>query len=222
METTSESTTSPEPTDEMTIQAEMATGEPVVVVSPSPKKKTWVGIAILAAVLLLAGAAFLGARLLSQPQAANNSNGDSGGMMKKMGGGPGSEEVTIERQPAEELPDREPDILGEVSELKDNSLMVTPVGNITVSVNQDGETNKDVQYVGAETEVVVTQETKIYLDVTNDSMPIEKPAESMVIEQKLEAADLSQVGEGGIVMVWGYKRGDRLIAETIVLEILPQ
>lgn len=184
------------------------------------RKMILIAALVLVGVAVLGGAAFLGARLLAPGQVTNSPNGSNGEMM--MGRGPGKN-ITIERRPAEELPDRDPDINGEVTELKDNSLMVTPVGDIRVTVNQDGEANKEVEYVGAATEVVVTQETQVYLDVTNREHPLEEATgESMVIEQALEDADLSQIGAGGLVTVWGYKRGDRLIAETIVLEILPQ
>lgn len=184
------------------------------------RKTILIGALVLVGVALLAGAAFLGARLLSPRQAANGPNGNNSEMIT--GRGPGKN-ISIERKPAEELPDRDPDINGEVTEVKDNSLMVTPVGDIRVTVNQDGETSKDVEYLGAAMEVVVTQETKVYLDVTNREHPLEEATgESMVIEQALEDAELSQIGAGGLVTVWGYKRGDRLIAETVVLEILPQ
>ena len=189
------------------------------------RKTILIGALVVLGLVVLAGAAFLGARLLAPRQAANNPNGRAGEIIA--GRGPGKN-ISIERRPAEELPDRDPDINGEVTELKDNSLMVTPVGDIRVTVNQDGETSKDVEYLGAATEVVVTQETKVYLDVTNREHPLEEvtgesaTGESLVIDQELEDADLSQIGAGGLVTVWGYKRGDRLIAETVVLEILPQ
>lgn len=187
------------------------------------KKNLLIGVAVLCGLLILSGAAFLGARMLV-PRAANDPNGGPGRVMKGMGGGPGGGgNITIERKPAEELPDRNPDINGEVGEVENNSLMVTPVSEIRVMVNEDGETNKDVEYAGAAVEVVVTEETQIYLDITDHELMQEKPpSESIVVEQKLEEAELSQIGMGALVNVWGYKRGDRLIAETIVLEILPQ
>lgn len=179
-----------------------------------------IGALVVLGVAALAGAAFLGARLLSTGQTAKSPNGSNGEIVERRGPG---RNITIERKPAEELPDRAPDINGEVTEMKDNSLMVIPVSDIRVTVNLDGETSKNVEYQGAAMEVVVTQETQVYLDVTNREHPLEKATgESMVIEQKLEEADLSQICAGGIVTVWGYKRGDRLIAETVVLEILPQ
>lgn len=184
------------------------------------RKTLLIGLGILVGIGLLAGAAFLGAGLLNPVLSANNPNGGPGRVMQSKGGPGGG--VSIELKRAEELPDRDPDINGEVTELKNNSLMVTPVGDIRVMVNQDGETSKDIEYTGAAVEVVVTQETQLYLDVTNREMPLDKPTGSMEIEQKLEATEFSQFGTGGIVMVWGYKRGDRLVAETIVLEILPQ
>lgn len=184
------------------------------------RKTIFIGALVMVGVAVLAGAAFLGARLLSPGRVTNSPNGNNGEIIA--GRGPGRN-ITIERKPAEELPDRRPDINGEVTEVKGNSLMVTPVSDIRVIVNKDGETSKDVEYMGAATEVVVTQETQVYLDVTNREHDLDKATgESMVIEQELEDADLSQIGVGGIITVWGYKRGDRLIAETVVLEILPQ
>ncbi len=221
METTSENTTSPEPTDEMTIQAETATGEPVAVVSPSPKKKAWVVIAILIAVLVLAGAAFLGARLLAPPGEIQRSLGDGGGpriAMKQAGGGMAAE-TSLGIQNAREIPQLAPDMSGAVTEVKNNSLMVSDVESVMVRMDENGQTETDIDYRGTATEVVVTKETQIYFDTTFQNIDIkeEMPKEGETIQQTIEPASFSEIGSQSMVSVWGYKRGDRLIAEVILV-----
>ncbi len=67
-------------------------------------------------------------------------------------------------------------------------------------------------------EVVVTEQTLIYRDTSLDTIP--KPSAgqtTLQIQQVVEPVSLDQVVQGTLVQVWGQKRGDRVIADEIVL-----
>ena len=175
----------------------------------------WLGIIVL--IGLLAGAAYVGARLVNAspgataggPQFAFDGNGGQGIVEKRM----------VEIDPAPELPARSPDKTGMVTEVKDRSLMVSEGGSFKISVDDGGAagggavTSSNSEATGPSTEVVVTGETKIYRDTTFDER---MPGENEKIQQVVEPFEFSQVNKDSFVSVWGYKRGDRLIAEVIL------
>jgi hypothetical protein len=178
---------------------------------------------------VLAAAAFLGMRLINARASGSNLSGKNGPMMALSGGsGGGKVSIQIQITPAAELPQMRADLVGEVKEIKDNSLTVAQAvkgGNLTVSkgTSNDGpsepQSNMSTDAAsGPTTEVVVTKDTKIYRDTTMENAPKPQPGESTSIsmQQKLEEADMTQISSGNMVQVWGQKRGDRLIADTIV------
>lgn len=219
METTSENTKSPEPMDEKNIQTEVPTEELVEVVSPSSKKKVWIGVAVLAAVLLFAGAAFLGARLLATGKTQRGIASGPQVIMKQAGGGAAMQAgASLRVQNAPEIPQRAPDMSGAVTEVKNNSLMVSDVESVMVRMDESGKTDAEFDYRGTATEVVVTKETQIYFDTTFQNIDMrEMPKDGGTIQQTIEPASLSEVGPQSMVSVWGYKRGDRLIAEVMLV-----
>ncbi len=218
METSSKNTTYPESPNDMNTQTKTPISGPAAAAAPSPKKKGWIGIAVLVAVLALAGAAYLGTRMLARAETANRSVG--GGPLIPMKGGANSAAVgtSLNIQNAPEIPQRAPDMNGAVTEVKDNSLMVSAVESMVVRLDENGESDFDIEYQGAATEVVLTSETQIYFDTTfqNTNIQKEMPKEGETIQQTIEPADLSEIGPHTMVSVWGYKRGDRLIAEVIL------
>ncbi len=62
---------------------------------------------------------------------------------------------------------------------------------------------------------MVTSETAVYEDVTQESLGAGPPSER-TIQQKLEPGQVELIGESSIVMAWGEKRGERLVAEILV------
>lgn len=223
METPSENTTQPEPMEHQPILAEAspiesAAEEPAVVEATAPRKKVWIGIAVLA-VLVLAGAAFLGARLLAPQGEVRRGPGGPQISIKQAGGGGMAAETSMKIQNAPEVPQRAPDMNGAVTEVKDNSLMVSDVESVMVRMDENGETDTDIDYRGTAAEVVVTKETQIYFDTTfqNIGPRGEMPKEGETIQQTVEPASFSEIGEQSMVSVWGYKRGDRLIAEVMLV-----
>ncbi len=151
---------------------------------------------------LLAGAAFMGMRLV-------NARASSVGPVSLLLGGnskPGDKKVglSIQLTPAAELPQSSPDFVGEVSSIQDNSISV-----VQQAKSGDGPT----------IEVVVTKETVIYRDTTtgNNPKPPASATSNIGMQQTVELADISQIAQGIMVQVWGPKRGDRLIADVILV-----
>src|SRR5512141_629116 len=99
----------------------------------SRPRRTKLIVGVVALILLIGGAAFVGGRLLNQAVPA----GGPGGMM--IGGGPaGGQGVSVEMVPAKELPTAEPDAMGLFAERKDNSIYVTSGDKFMVRVDKNG------------------------------------------------------------------------------------
>jgi hypothetical protein len=124
--------------------------------------------------------------------------------------GPADDGISI--LPAEELPKTPPEVEGLFVERKDNIIIVEddqPVDSVSGSpVGLGG---------GPKLEVVVTTETLIYHDTTQP--PARRPSgddpreiQQIVEEGTLDALNASQ----SLVMAWGHKSGDRIIAEVLL------
>jgi hypothetical protein len=182
---------------------------PVNLAVPKPRRtKLIVGVVVL--VVVLAGAAFVGGRLLNQqPQAAG-----PGGIT--LSGGPaGGQSISLQIERAKELPDAAPDVTGLFAERKDNSIFVTMGGGkFTVQVDKDGTVNTQTDGNGQKLEVVVTSETTVYKDVTQPPEPNALPSDGK-IQQKVAPGSLDEIGSNSSVTAWGERRGDRLIAKVL-------
>ena len=199
------------------------------------KKKILIGIGAVLGVALLAGAVFMAVRLLNTKTSANGSGLPLAGL-----GGPGGGKTSFQIQvtPAPELPSAHADLIGQVTTIQDNSVFVAEMskssgggGNVVIvgkavqsgsgSSNDSGpSTNSEAPTPsGPVTEVVVSQSTVIYRDTTMNNVP--KPqagtSTSMGVQQTVELADILSISDSSMVQVWGQKRGDRLIADTIVV-----
>jgi hypothetical protein len=70
---------------------------------------------------------------------------------------------------------------------------------------------------GPQVEVVVTTETLIYHDITQP--PAHRPSgdDPRVLQQTVEEGTLDDLNNSqSLVMVWGRKSGDRIIADVLV------
>jgi hypothetical protein len=200
------------------------------------KKKVFISIGAVLVVALLAGAAFMAARMLGAGGPAG-SNGPLGALLGSPGG-KGNFAMSIQITPAAEIPKAHADIVGQVTRIKDNSIFVAEFSKsggggagLSISIGSasaaggDGPSTSDggpaatATPSGPLTEVVVSKDTVIYRDTTMDNVP--KPSgsgsTSLTMQQVVEPADISQIAENYMVQVWGQKRGDRLIADTIVV-----
>ncbi len=178
-------------------------------------KKTILILGGVVLILLLAGAAFVAARLL-------NGQGlplvSSGGPLFSLGkGGENSVRINADDiQPAKELPQIPADVRGLFDRRQDNSLFIG-TGRVTIGVKTDpsGKVETESNHDGPEVEVVVTSQTKIYKDVTMKQFN-GPPPEGQKIQQVMEEGSLDEIGQASLITVWGKKTGDRFIAEVLV------
>jgi hypothetical protein len=115
--------------------------------------------------------------------------------------------------PAEELPKTQPVVEGLFVERQDNMIFVetNPPGGDGVSGSPVGMGG------GPKFEVLVTTETIVYRDTTQP--PARRPTgdDLRVLQQIVEAGTLDDLNDSqSLVMVWGRKSGDRIIAEVLV------
>lgn len=184
----------------------------------TPKRRNPLLLAIGGLVLLavLAGAAFLGGRYLNQQPAAGGGlgpetviQGEGGEMMVQSS-------RAIEFSPAEELPQTSPAAHGTLTRREDNSLFIG-TGNLSAMAksNSDGSVDMETTYDGPVVEVVVTKDTQIYRDVTfsGDNAPTMDQVE---VQQKVEPGELDEVSGDCMLIAWGRKVGDRVIADVLV------
>jgi hypothetical protein len=173
-------------------------------------RKMWTIGGVALAVLVLAAGAFVIARLLTT---GSGIGGLVGGGRVKLSTGDGTV-VDAEWVPAEEAPDSSPDVAGAYAGRKDNSILVDETeGGFLISGSQDdGFTVANT--TGRISEVVVTGETVVYVDVTLED--IDRALSDGQIHQTLKPGDVEEIGELSFVQAWGDMRGDRLIAELLL------
>lgn len=183
------------------------------------RKIILIGAGVLVGIALLAGAAYLGARLL----AGGPGEGPlAGAPVLQGGGGASATGFAIKIEPAEEIPVRTAELSGLIQESRDNSLMVGEVSDVegvsASSGEEGGASGLPTPEVSTITEVVVSQETKIYNDTTFAGVDTGEMAEknAQTLQQTVERIGFSDLRPETMVRVWGYKRGDRLVAEVIV------
>lgn len=170
------------------------------------------GIIIVA---LLAGAAFVGARLLNGQGLPFVSAGGGLGPSLSLGG-PGGKMVKLDIEPSKDLPQTAADVSGLFDHRQDNSIFVG-TGKVTVAFKKDpsGNVQTSSNHDGPTVEIVVTSQTKIYRDVTMRQFD-GPPPDGQKIQQVLEEGTLDDVGQSSMITAWGKKTGDRFIAEILV------
>jgi len=158
--------------------------------------------------ILLAGAAFIAGRWIKSPMADSSLH---------FFGGADEFRRPVERTPSPELPVRAPDVDGAVAHLVDNSLFVG-VENVTFTTtyHENGPTERDLSYTGAEVEVLTTKDTRIYCDL-NWQEASRGSQDRGVLQQEVTPCTLEDIkAEGGWISVWGARRGDRVVAEILL------
>jgi len=116
---------------------------------------------------------------------------------------------------SEELPEMEPQTMGVFAERKDNIIIVSPADSIRIMApgpNQEGEPKMEADYVGDKVEVVISNDTTIYRDVT--PMGLENATGD--IQQVLELSTIEAISPQSVITVWGRKAGDRILADVIL------
>ena len=120
--------------------------------------------------------------------------------------------VRVNVIPAEELPKTRAEAVGLFVERQDNTIVVSSIpmkgGDVGVAVGAPADMTG-----GPEVEIVITNETTIYRETTELSeLP---PGEHENIQQTVEESTLDDLNSQSMVMVWGRKSGDRIIAEVV-------
>jgi hypothetical protein len=185
--------------------------------TPTPRKSRLPliigGIVVL--VLLLAGVAFVGGRLLNGQGLPGLTLG--GPQVLNLGNGRQSVRINdSDILPAKELPQTPADVRGIFDHRQDQSIFVG-TGNIQMSVmkDQSGQVHTSASHSGPVVEVVVTAQTVIYHDTTMEQFNGPPPS-GQKIQQVVEPGSLADVGQSSSITVWGRKTGDRYIADVLV------
>lgn len=164
-------------------------------------------------VLFVGAAAFVAGRML---------NGNVGPLgLFGIGGNGDMMSVRVNVIPAEELPKTRAEVVGLFVERQDNTIIVSSIplksgaGGIVLEKG-GGESvagsPADLDS-GPQVEIVITNETTIYRETTELSgLP---PGEHESIQQTVEESTLDDLNSQSMVMVWGRKSGDRIIAEVL-------
>jgi len=103
-----------------------------------------------------------------------------------------------------EVPQTLPDMVGPVVAIKDQ--------DFTVQSHSKGS----VEQNGPRTEIVIAADTKVYQDITIRDT-------SSVVDGKLQMRVApyarNQIKVGDLLMVWGNQRGERLVADAVIVEV---
>ncbi len=134
--------------------------------------------------VLLASAAFLAPRLFNRNALASD---------QKMG-----DFANVTVMPPDELPYTNYDLAGEVTQVKDNSIFISPA-----FLNE------------SEVEVVVNQDTKIYLYQGYKTIDQADDGSWSAVKSKLKIITVKDIVANDILSIWADKRGDRYIAKFI-------
>jgi hypothetical protein len=184
--------------------------------APTPRKKPRTPYIIggIVLVLLLAGAAFVGGRLLNGQGLPGLTNGP----VVSIGPG-GKTSIRIspgDIQPAKELPQTPADVRGIFDHRQDKSIFVgTGQVQMTVQKDKSGQVQTSSSHSGPVVEVVVTTQTMVYHDTTMEQFNGPPPS-GQKIQQVVEPGSLDEIGQSSSITVWGKKTGDRYIADILV------
>jgi hypothetical protein len=149
---------------------------------------------------LLGGAAFTAGHLFGRELPVTE-NPDQGMIKSEDGTIAGS---GVRLLPDKRLPDRPPVTSGQFDSLKDNSLFIHqfPTTGMVVIAEMD-------EYPLVE--ILVSKDTLIYKDVTD----LSSVNHGGVVQQVLTVGSIEEIPNDSSIIVWGEKRGDRVIAEVI-------
>ncbi len=170
-------------------------------------------IGIVALLVLLLAGAYVAGKLLNEGLGPIR----VGGGNVTISSGDGSL-IEAEYVPADELPDSPPEIAGLYSRREDNSIFVRETdGGFRISMDEEG--NVSTNAGDEETEIVVTNETEVYVDVTNNQLDDLKDGDTL--KQILKPGSIEELGFLTFLQVWGERRGERVIADFLVYMLPP-
>lgn len=169
--------------------------------TPAEKShKGWwvvVGVAAVVAAVVLAGGALVSGVLATSGR---------GGLFNR----PEGERPNFQIVPAAELPTAAPNVRGVVAQRADNTISV-----VERSVfGPNGGANQPQGNTAPQVEVIVTNDTVFYHDITRANL--NEGAPGGTIQQKLEAGALGGINANSRVTVWGDQSGQQLTAKVLV------
>jgi hypothetical protein len=192
------------------------TEEPIEKKSSSSKGLLIGGVVVL---LLLLAAAFVGGRLLAPKEEAAELppgailSGEGPGLA--LGGGDMPEGAQTFMMPlpeaAPELPARAPEAMGLFVGRTDDTLTIG-TGSVMAMISDDPNSVPEFNYDGIAVEVLVTNQTELYEDVTEFT-----PGQNSVQQVVEPLENLDDLQDNTTVQVWGQRDGDRIVAEVIVI-----
>jgi hypothetical protein len=162
------------------------------------RKRTWTVAGIVVGVAGLGAAAYVAISLITTGSVglgALQLPGTAGGNTQRHG---------YEVIPPTEVPQTQPDVVGPVVQVKDQSFMVQP--DSKSSGGQNGPT----------TEVVITADTKVYQDITKGGAVHVVDGK---IQQLVAPYGYNQIKAGDQLIVWGNLRGPRMVADAVIVEV---
>ena len=172
-----------------------------------PGRRLKAALLIAALVIVLAGAAYLAMQFVFPGTASSLGLaviGVDGKPAIRLQAG----ELLGTRVP--ELPAKDPDVNGSLTDRMGNSLMV----NIMNKGNGDSSEDLDPNY-----EVVITRDTRVYRDATLDSVTKQDSIQNL--NMVVEPMAVENIHTGDIIHAWGEIRGDRLVATVVLVRINP-
>lgn len=153
-------------------------------------------------VLLVGASAFIGGRLLSR----------SAGPVDSISlGAPFEGDFRSMIITAPELPSTSPEVAGAFVSRQDNTITLEikslEASGLMSDVDMNGQS-------GPQVEVIITSKTVIYRETTQPGEPLS--IENQTIQQTVEQGILDELNSRSMVMVWGRRSGDRIVANLLM------
>jgi hypothetical protein len=180
------------------------------------KSKKWWIIGGIVVVLLLAAGAFMGGMWMV---------GQATGMSQMLN----EEAFNAMLVALEQTPNEEPEIVGVVKSVEDNSLFVSTVASTGAFVHSPGASLSESPPV----EVVVERDTVILADVTaldfdfsnigpgNLMDAAQSDAFAEGTKRVIEEGVLEDIEPNTMIWIWGQRTGDRINADAVLYLVLP-
>jgi len=169
--------------------------------APAKKsRKGWwlvIGTAAVVALAVLIGGALVSGVLATSGR---------GGLFNR----PEGERPNFQIVPAAELPTTAPNVRGVVTQRADKTISVVERGGF----GANGGANQSQGNTAPQVEVVVTNDTVFYHDITRANL--NEGAPGGTIQQTLETGALDGINANSRITVWGDQSGQQLTAKVLV------
>jgi hypothetical protein len=120
-----------------------------------------------------------------------------------------------------EMPAGQPDLYGVFLRRDNSTIIICLPANagptIDLTISADGTVSEGTNGCsGPEVQVVVAGSTKVYHDITAQQYATHPMVPGETIQQKVEPGSLDDTSSATRLLVWGERRGDRLVADVLV------